>query len=173
MGGGTDTCGSQRVQLTADAASYHTSGATVKIVAMKWMPLYALAALVTGVHNFYGQMNMVNGAPINLLNCISLLGSAMLLGTAFLLPFRPSFAARVGLAGSILSWVYYGPLIVASLVVPFSMWLEIKTFITFHDYVPLMGMLVGPVLLIACTVHSTLFVRHSRESRTAIRPPAN
>jgi hypothetical protein len=140
---------------------------------MKWVPLYALTALVTGLHNFYGLMSMVNGAPINLLNCISLLGSATLLGAAFLLPFRSSLAAKVGLAGSVLSWVFYGPLIIASLVAPFSIWLEIKTSITFHDYVPLMGMLFGPVLLIACTVHSTLFFRHSRESGTAIQPPIN
>jgi hypothetical protein len=140
---------------------------------MKWVPLYALTAVVTGLHNFYGLMNMVNGAPLNLLNCVSLLGSATLLGTASLLPFRPSRAAKIGLAGSVLSWVFYGPLIVTSLVTPFSMWLEIKTFITFRDYVPLLGTLFGPVLLIACTVHSTLFFRHSRESGTAIQPPIN
>ena len=115
-------------------------------------------------------MSMVNGAPINLLNYISLLGSATLLGAAFLLPVRPGFAARVGLAGSILSWVFYGPLIVASLVARFSTWLEIQTFITFHDYVPLIGVFFGPVLLIACTVHSTLSFTRSRQ---AIRPPAN
>jgi hypothetical protein len=129
---------------------------------MKWVPLYALTALVTGLHNFYGLMSMVNGAPINLLNCISLLGSAMLLGVAFLLPSRPSLAAKVGLTGSVLSWVFYGPLIVASIVAPFSMWFEIKTFITFHDYVPLMGTLFAPVLLIACTVHSMLFLYRSK-----------
>jgi hypothetical protein len=142
----------------------------LKLPEMKWVPLYALTALVTGLHNFYWLMQIVNGAPINLLNCISLLGSATMLGAAFLLPFRSSFAAKVGLAGSILSWVFYGPLIVASLVTPFSTWLEIKTFITFHDYVPLMGMLFGPVLLIACSVHSALFFRCSRQ---AIRPPLN
>lgn len=88
---------------------------------------------------------------INLLNCISLLGSVLLLGAAFLLFFRPSFAAKIGLAGSVLSWVYYGPLIVAGLVTPFSMGLEMKSLITFHEYVPLVGMVFGPVLLIACT----------------------
>ena len=52
---------------------------SVRIAGMKWLTLYALTALVTGLHNFYGLMSMVNGAPINLLNCISLLGSATLL----------------------------------------------------------------------------------------------
>src|ERR1700724_3445361 len=138
---------------------------------MKWVPLYALTALVTGLYNVYGFMSMVNGAPTNLLNCISLLGSATLLGAGFLLPFRPIFAAKAGLAGSLLSWVFYGPLMVASLAAPFSTWLEIKTFITFRDYVPLTGMLFGPSLLIACTVHSTLLFRRTGESRMAIRPP--
>ena len=123
---------------------------------MKWVPLYALTALVTGLHNFYGLMNMVNGTPINILNCISLLGSAALLGAAALLPIRLNAAAKVGFAGSILSWVFYGPLIFFSLFAPYSVWLEIKSFITFHDYVPLIGMLFGPVLLICCTVHSTV-----------------
>lgn len=140
---------------------------------MKWASLYALTALVTGLHNFYGLMSMVNGAPINLLNCMSLFGSATLLGAAFLLPLRPSFAAKLGLAGSLLSWVFYGPLIVACLVAPFSAWHDIKTFSTFRDYVPLMGMLFGPALLIACTGHSALFLRRSGESGTAIRPTAN
>lgn len=135
---------------------------------MKWVPLYALTAIVTGLYNFYCLMSMIWGAAINLLNCMSLLGSAALLGAAFLLPFRPNFAAKVGLAGSILSWVFYGPLIVAYLVAPFSTWLEIRDVYHFHDYVPLMGMLFGPVLLIACTVHSTLSFSRSRE---AIRLP--
>lgn len=127
---------------------------------MKWVTLYVLTGLVTGLHNFYGLMSIVNGAPLNLLNYMSLLGSATLLGTAFLLPFRPGLAARVGLAGSVLSWVFYGPLIVSSMVATFSIWLEIKTFIAFHDYIPLMGLLFGPVLLIACTIHSIHSFRH-------------
>jgi hypothetical protein len=128
---------------------------------MKWIPLYALTALLTGLHNVYGLMSMVNGAPINLLNCISLLGSAALLAAAFLVSLRPSLAVKVGLMGSIFSWVYYGPLIVASLVAPFSVRLDIKTSIVFHDYIPLVGTLFGPVLLIACTVHSALFFRRN------------
>src|SRR5207249_1703113 len=50
----------------------------IRMLHMRWVPLYVLAALVTGLHNFYGLMEIVNGAPINLLNCISLLGSATL-----------------------------------------------------------------------------------------------
>ena len=69
------------------------------------MALYVLTALVTGLHNFYWLMNIVNGAPINLLNCTALLGSATLLGAAVLVTLRPRVAAKVGLAGSLLLWV--------------------------------------------------------------------
>jgi hypothetical protein len=83
-------------------------------------------------------------------------------------PPHPVTGPKLEFAGSILSWVFYGPFMVAALVAPFSMWLEIKTFITFGDHVPLMGMLLGPVLLIACTTHSILSFRRSKEPR--IRP---
>ena len=69
---------------------------------MKAVALYVLTALVTGLHNFYWLMNIVNGAPINLLNCTALLGSATLLGAAVLVTLRPRVAAKVGLAGSLL-----------------------------------------------------------------------
>ena len=116
-------------------------------------------------------MDTVNGAPVNLLNCLSLLGSATLLVAAVLLPSRRSVATKVGFAGSILSWIFYGPLVVAALAAPFSMWVEIRTFVTFRDYVPLVGMLLGPVLLIACTTHSILSFRSNKEPR--IRPQLN
>jgi Zn-dependent protease with chaperone function len=138
---------------------------------MRWVPLYALTALVTGLHSFYGLMNIVNGARIDVLNCLSLVGAATLLGAAVLLPWRRSIAAKVGFAGSILLWVFYGPLVLAVLAAPFSMWLEIKTFITFRDYVPLMGMLLGPALLIACTTHLIPSFRRRKESR--ISPQVN
>jgi hypothetical protein len=128
--------------------------------------LYVLTALITGLHNFYWLMNVVNGAPINPLNCIALLGSATLLGAAVLVRLPPRAAAKVGLAGSLLLLVFYAPLIVVSLSMPFSTWLQIRTFIFFHDYVPLVGMLVAPILLIACMVNSTLFFRRHQESGT-------
>ena len=126
---------------------------------MKVVLLYLLTALVTGVHNFYWLMNIVNGAPINLLNCVALLGSATLLGAAVLLMFRQRVARKFGFAGSLLLWVFYAPLIAASVVAPFSTWREIRTFLSFRDYVPLVGMFFGPVLSIACTVTSIRAIR--------------
>jgi hypothetical protein len=127
--------------------------------------LFILTALVTGLHNFYWLMDMVNGAPLNLLNFTALLGSVTLVGAAMLASFRPHVAAGMGFAGSLLLWVYYAPLIIVSLFTPFTTRSEIQSFISFHDFVPLMGMLVGPVLLIACTTKSLLFFRSHPESR--------
>jgi hypothetical protein len=121
---------------------------------MRRVSLYGLTALVTGVHNFYWLMNVVNGAPLNLLNCTALVGSALLLVTAVVLPFRTRVAAKLGFVGSVLSWVFYVPLIGASLIARYSTWLEIQTDVRFHDYVPLVGMFLGPLLLILCTVDS-------------------
>jgi hypothetical protein len=131
---------------------------------MKALSLYALTALITGLHNFYELMSIVNGAPVNLLNCVGLLGSAMLVGGAMLAPVQPRAAVKLALAGSLLCWVFYAPLIVVSLLMPFSTRLEIRSLISSRDYVPLVGVFFGPVLLAASTTISMLSVRHHRES---------
>ena len=113
---------------------------------MKAGALWILTALITGLPNFYWLMNVFLGASINLSNCTGLLGSAMLLVAAVLAPLRPRAAAKVGLVGSLLLWVFYAPLIVVSLMMPFSTRLQIRSFISFHDYVPFIGMLFGPIL---------------------------
>jgi uncharacterized membrane protein HdeD (DUF308 family) len=97
---------------------------------MKTATLYVIAGVVTGLHNFYRIMDMVNGAPVPLLNCAALLGSVMLLAAAVLVLFRPRVAAKVGLTGSLLS--------------------------------SLVGVLLGPILIIATTVNSILLVRRHR-----------
>jgi|SRR5580765_5991063 hypothetical protein len=120
---------------------------------MKAAALCVLTALVTGLHNFYWLMNVVNGAPINPLNCVALLGSVTLLGAGMLMPSRRAhIAVKIGLAGALLLWFFYAPLIVVSLGMPFSTWLEIQTFASYRDYVPLVGLLGGPTLLVAVTV---------------------
>src|SRR5207249_10943099 len=103
---------------------------------MRWVPLYVLAALVTGLHNFYGLMEIVNGAPINLLNCISLLGSVTLVGAAVLLRSRLHAAAKLGFLGSVLCWVYYAPLTVVSLIIPFSTFVVLHFDVSFRFYCP-------------------------------------
>ena len=119
---------------------------------MKAATLCVLTALITGLHNFYWLMSIVNGAPVNPLNCAALLGAAMLLGAGALTPFRPRAAAKLGLAGSVLLWVFYAPLVVVGFLMPFSTRQQIQEFVSFRDYVPLVGMIVGPILLAAYTV---------------------
>ena len=126
------------------------------------MPLFVLTALVTGLHNFYGLMETVNGAAMNLLNCVSLLGSAMLLVAAVLLTFRQHTATKLGFLASLLCWVYYAPLLFVSLVAPFSAWRQIQFDLKFHEYVPVVGRLVGPILLLLCTATSIILLRALR-----------
>ena len=133
--------------------------------------LYVVTALITGLHNFYWLMNMVNGAPLNLLNFTALLGSIALMSAAATLPFRPRIAAKIGLVGSLLLWVYYAPLITVSVFEPFTTREEIRTFVSDEEYVPLVGMLVGPALLIACTTISAFFYLRHRESRKVTENP--
>ena len=113
--------------------------------------VYVFTALVTGLHNAYRLMDFVNGAPINLLNCVALLGSVVLVAAAGLAHRRPRIAAKTGLVGSALLWVFYLPMIVFSFSRPFSAWQEIREFASFREYVPLIGTLLGPILLIVCT----------------------
>ena len=129
---------------------------------MKTATLYVVAGVVTGLHNFYLIMDMVNGAPIPLLNCAALLGSVMLLAAAVLVLFRPRVAAKVGLTGSLLSWLFYAPLLIFSLLMPFSAWMDIRSSLSSHEFIPLVGVLLGPILIIATTVNSILLVRRHR-----------
>jgi hypothetical protein len=121
--------------------------------------LYILTALVTGLHNFYWLMEMVNGAPLHLLNLIALLGAVTLVVAAAAALLRPRIGAKIALAGSLLLWVYYAPSIVISFFMPLSTWQNIRFFISFHDYVPVVGAIVGPILLIASTANSLVFLR--------------
>jgi hypothetical protein len=78
------------------------------------------------------------------------------------MPLRSHSAAKVGLFGSILSWVFYALLIVLSFIMPFSTWQEIQLDASFHDYVPLLGGFLGTVLLILCTVYSITLLKRVR-----------
>ena len=139
---------------------------------MKWVPLYALTAVITGLHNVYGISSIINGAPVPILNCISLVGSVILLAAAVLLPFRLRVAVNLGVVGSVFSWVFYGPLLFVSLIAQFSARLEIQSFIKFQEYVPLAGTLLGPVLLMGCTIHSIYFLSRARPIAKATEPRA-
>jgi hypothetical protein len=121
--------------------------------------LYVITALVTGLHCVYRLMDVVNGAPVHPLNAIALFGSVVLLCAAALVRFRPRAAAKTALAGSLLLWVFYLPMLVVSFSMPFSTWQEIRTAISLSEYVPLTGMLLGPLLLAASTLTEIRTIR--------------
>jgi len=126
---------------------------------MKRALLYGLTAVVTGLHNFYWLMSIVNGAPLNPMNCIALIGSALLLIAAVILLFRTRIGALVALGGSVLSWVFYAPFLVVSAFMPFTAWLEIRGFVSYGEYIPLAGIFIAPILLVVCTVDSIRLLR--------------
>jgi hypothetical protein len=119
---------------------------------MKAASLYILTAVVTGLYSFYVLMSVVWGAPVNLLSCSALLGSTILTVAAILMIFRSRIAARIGLGGCALLWVFYAPLIVVRCLMPFTTWIELRSLVSFREYVPLAGILVGPFLLVVCTL---------------------
>jgi len=130
---------------------------------MKAASLYVLTAVVTGLYSFHDLMSGVWGAPVNLLSCSALLGSAILTAAAILVIFRPRTAARIGLGGSVLVWVFYAPLIVVRCLMPFTTCTELRSLMSFREYVPLAGILAGPFLLVVCTVSSARSVLSAPE----------
>lgn len=134
---------------------------------MKWALLYFATAIVTGIYNFYQLTSMIWGAPVNPLNCAALLGSAVLLIAGILVIFRLRASAGVGLAGSILVWVYYGPLLVIATLAPYSFFSDLRFNLKFHDYVPVAGPVLGLPLLILSTVHAISALRKNRAPRVA------
>jgi hypothetical protein len=136
---------------------------------MKAVTLYVLTAVVTGLYDFYRLMETVNGAPLPLLNLVAILGSGTLVGAAILVPFQPRVAGRVGLAGSLLSWAFYAPLLVVGSLMPFTFWTSIRSDFSSREYIPLVGVILGPMLLAACTVNSILSSRRHLQSADALR----
>jgi len=130
---------------------------------------YLITALVFGTYGLYGLMSVVNGAPVNIFSLTLLLGSLTLVGAALALPFQPLIGARVGLAGSLLLWVYYAPLIVVGFGQPFTTREQIRSLISDQEYVPLLGMLAGPILLVVCTAGSILILILRRSSVKGVR----
>ena len=122
---------------------------------------YLSFGVLAPLHDAASNLVLLKAAKelIYFLNLIAVLGAVRLVGAAAVVPFRPHVAAKIGHAGSVLLRVYYAPLIAVSIVKPFSTWHSIRFFISFHDYVPVAGILVGPILLIASTASPVLFFK--------------
>jgi hypothetical protein len=128
--------------------------------------IYGFTALIIGLQSFYWIMSALYGGRINPWYAAPVFGSALLLVAAITLGFRKHLAAQIGLAGSLLSWIAYGTFAAASLASPHSTWHQLRFYISFHDYVPVLGAVLAPALLMACTAISIiLFKKHPAISR--------
>ncbi len=136
---------------------------------MKWALLYVVTAIVTGAYSFYQLMWMIWGAPVNVLSCAALLGAAALFAAGILALFRSRASAWVGLAGAILVWVDYGPLLVVAAFAPYTFLSSLQFHLKFHDYVPAAGLVLGAILLVLATIHTIYALRKKRTLSAATR----
>lgn len=74
--------------------------------------LYLVTAVVTGFHLWSLLSFALYGAPFNLLELLSLLGSFSLLIAAYISLFRPHAGARLALVACLMMWCFYAPAIV-------------------------------------------------------------
>jgi hypothetical protein len=131
---------------------------------MKALALYLATAIVTGLLAFYLAMEMIWGAPLNPLHYVSFLGSVLLFIASLTAPFSPRVGAKIAVAGSIATWCLYGPAIVSSILMPFTTWQSIKFDLKFREYVPVVGLLAGPILLVAATVYAIAVLKRPLQS---------
>ena len=73
--------------------------------------LYLVTAVVTGFHLWSLLSFALYGAPFNLLELVSLLGSLCLLIAAYVSLFRPHVGARLALIACLVMWCFYAPAI--------------------------------------------------------------
>jgi hypothetical protein len=73
--------------------------------------LYLVTAVLTGFHLYSLLSFVLYGAPFNLLELVSLLGSFCLLIAAYGSLFRPRAAGRLALIACLVMWCFYGPAI--------------------------------------------------------------
>ncbi len=76
--------------------------------------LYLLAGILTAAH-VYSLLSLgMLGVPHNVLELISLLGSFVLLVSAYISLYRPRLAAKLALLAALALWCFYGPAIAAT-----------------------------------------------------------
>lgn len=73
--------------------------------------LYLVTAVVTGFHLWSLLSFALYGAPFNLLELVSLLGSFGLLIAAYVSLFKPDTGARLALIACLVIWCFYAPAI--------------------------------------------------------------
>jgi hypothetical protein len=107
---------------------------------------------------------MIWGAPRNPFHYVSFFGSILLLVAALAAPFSARVSAKIALGGLAAAWCFYAPAIIVSSLAPFAMWQEIKIDASSRDWVPLVGILFGPLLLLVATLYAISVLKHSPRS---------
>jgi hypothetical protein len=131
---------------------------------MRAVALYLLTAVVTGTHAFWLASGMIWGAPPNPLHYLSFAGSILLFIAALRAPSSARTSAKIGLAGSLAAWCLFAPLILAQALMPFSAGQEIQMLASSREYVSLVGMFGGPILLAVTTAYTIFVLKHSPRS---------
>ncbi len=90
------------------------------IVCMFPFCLYFIASVFTGFHVYKFLAPAIYGAPSNPLELVSLLGSLVLLISAYLSLFKPRAAAKLALIACLAIWCFYGPAIAKSIRTKFG-----------------------------------------------------
>jgi hypothetical protein len=125
---------------------------------MKLAALYLVTSVATAFHVFYQMMWTIWGAPRNPFHYVSMIGSAILLVSAVIALFRPRVAARVGMVGCVAAWCFYGPALVYSYF-DLGFWNGLWSAFSTKQYVPAVGAIISPILLTACTVYTSYFLK--------------
>ena len=131
---------------------------------MKAAAMYLLTAVVTGAHASWMASEMIWGAPPNPLHFISFGGSILLLVAALRFRASPRTRAKIGLGGCVAAWCLYAPLSVLCAFMPYTMGEEVRLFLSLREYVPLVGLFGGSILLVATTVYTILLLMGSRRT---------
>lgn len=126
--------------------------------------VYFVFSVVAGLYAFYRASETIWGSRPNPLAYLCFFGSVLLLVAAIVAPFSQRAAAKLAIVGCIATACFFLPLFVVSILMPFTTMQTLQHFAHFRDYVPLMGMLGGPILLAASTACAVSAIRRSSAS---------
>jgi hypothetical protein len=126
--------------------------------------VYFAFSVVAGTYAFYRASEAIWGAPASPLAYLCFFGSVLLLIAAIVAPFSQRPAAKLAIAGCIAAACLFLPLFVVNILMPFTTMQTLRDFAHWKEFVPLIGMLGGPILLAAATACAVSTIRRSSAS---------
>jgi hypothetical protein len=126
--------------------------------------VYFVFSVVSGTYAFYRASETIWGARPNPLAYLCFFCSVLLLIAAIVAPFSQRPAAKLAIVGCIAAACLFLPLFVASILMPFSTMQTLRDFAHWKEFVPLIGMVGGPILLAAATACAVSTIRRSPAS---------